>query len=106
MRTKFVTIAVLSLAVSAFVFRSYRTNAHQNSPTQPPARTAPNPQDYLSANQQKNEFPTLMNLNCQGCHLGGRIPDIKGDTFHKDARTALDESVHAVKKADGHSTCD
>ncbi|MBV9242993.1 MAG: hypothetical protein JO314_13395 [Acidobacteria bacterium] len=100
-----VTICVVLFGVGIYLCRGYFVSAQPNA--QPPARSTPTEQNYLSANQQKNEFPTLVNLNCQGCHLGGKIPDIKGDKFHKDARTALEQSVHAQVGPSGkpNATC-
>jgi len=58
-------------------------------------------QGYLSANQQANQFPSNLNLNCGGCHGQGKVPEMNGKLFHVDSHTALDQSVHAVKKEDG-----
>jgi len=57
----------------------------QNQPNQP----------YLSANQQQAQFPSSVNLDCTGCHgPGKKLPDLKGERFHKDAHSAFDQSIH------------
>lgn len=64
----------------------------QNVPEQP----------YLSANQQESQFPTIVNLECSGCHGAGKtLPYLAGQQFHKDAHGALGSSIHAKIGADG-----
>ena len=59
-------------------------------------------QPHIRADQQKDEFPTSVNLNCAGCHGPGKtLPNLGGEQFHKDVHAALDTSVHAMKKSDG-----
>ncbi len=58
--------------------------------------TSPQGDPYLSANQQKDEFPTNVGLDCAGCHGAGKtLPAIGMEKFHKDAHGALDQSAHA-----------
>jgi cytochrome b subunit of formate dehydrogenase/nitrate/TMAO reductase-like tetraheme cytochrome c subunit len=63
-----------------------------SQPNQPQGQSEP----YLSANQQKGEFPTSIELNCSGCHGAGKtLPNLGGDQFHKDAHGAMTASIHA-----------
>ena len=88
---KTATIICFLLAGSAFYFyRSIESNA-QNTPAQIP-----------SANQQANQFPTNVNLDCAGCHGPGKaIPNLGGELFHKDTHSALDTSIHAKLAPNG-----
>lgn len=71
------------------------------------ARTTPteaqNKQEpYLSANQQKDQFPSNLNLDCAGCHGAGKeLPNLAGGEFHKDAHGAFIGSVHGRPNAEG-----
>jgi cytochrome b subunit of formate dehydrogenase len=88
------TFAGLILAGGLFI--------RSQSFAQPPEKQAPQPTPYLSANQQAQEFPTLVNLQCQGCHGKGKtLPNLGGEQFHKDAHGALDKSIHAQIGTDG-----
>lgn len=72
------------------------------------AQGAKQQEPYLTANQQANEFPTNVNLQCQGCHGAGKtLPNLGGDKFHKDAHGALDQSIHAKIGPSGkpNATC-
>ncbi len=83
-------ILFLMLLAGSFFYRAVTIRA-QDPPEQP----------YLSANQQKGEFPTNINLQCAGCHGPGKsLPDLKGEQFHKDAHGALDQSIHAMVGTD------
>ncbi len=68
----------------------------------------PSPTPYLSANQQQSQFPSVLNLECSGCHGTGKsIPFLGGEQFHKDAHGALDLSAHGRIGANGKpaATC-
>lgn len=87
MRTylKSVVVVFFVLALTAFYFYRTAGSLAQNKPGEP----------YLSANQQKDEFPSNVNLNCQGCHGAGKtLPNLAGQQFHKDAHGAYDQSIH------------
>ena len=91
----YIKAAVLILALLVWggfsFYRLARTFA-QNQPNEP----------YLSANQQKGEFPSNVNLECTGCHGPGKtLPNLGGERFHKDAHGALDQSIHAKLGANG-----
>ena len=86
-----VLIGALLLWGGFSFYRLARTFA-QNQPAEP----------YLSANQQKGEFPSNVNLECTGCHGPGKtLPNLGGEKFHKDAHGALDQSIHAKIGANG-----
>lgn len=89
-------ICFLLLWATFYLYRSVETQA-QNQAAQPP---------YLSANQQKNEFPSNINLQCQGCHGPGKtLPNLGGEKFHKDAHAAYDESIHGRLGAASCKAC-
>ncbi len=70
--------------VTVYFYRAAETRA-QTEPSVP----------YLSANQQKDEFPTKLNLDCAGCHGPGKsLPKMGSEKFHKDAHDAYDQSIH------------
>lgn len=70
--------------VTVYFYRATETRA-QTDPSVP----------YLSANQQKDEFPTKLNLDCAGCHGPGKsLPKMGSEKFHKDAHDAYDQSIH------------
>ncbi|MEP6947382.1 MAG: hypothetical protein ABJA02_15800 [Acidobacteriota bacterium] len=82
---KFTVIISFILAAAAFYFYKTAQSTAQNRAGDP----------YLSANQQKDQFPTNVNLNCQGCHGAGKtLPNLGGEKFHKDAHEAFDQSIH------------
>lgn len=84
-------IGVLLLSATPYFYRFAETNA-QKAPEQP----------YLSANQQKGEFPTNVGLNCSGCHgPGTKLPYLAGEQFHKDTHGAITASIHAKSGANG-----
>jgi thiosulfate reductase cytochrome b subunit/nitrate/TMAO reductase-like tetraheme cytochrome c subunit len=63
---------------------------------------------YFSANQQQAQFPTVVGLECAGCHGPGKtLPDLRGEKFHKDAHGAFAQSIHAQARAAGKpaATC-
>ncbi|MEQ1606266.1 MAG: cytochrome b/b6 domain-containing protein [Pyrinomonadaceae bacterium] len=79
------------LWVGFSLFRSSEIEA-QNTPSQP----------YLTANQQANQFPTSVNLDCAGCHGAGKtLPYMAGVQFHKDSHSALENSIHAKAGVNG-----
>ena len=86
-----VIMCFVLLLVAPYVYRFGETNA-QKTPEQP----------YLSANQQKAEFPTNVGLNCTGCHgPGTKLPYLAGEQFHKDTHGAITASIHAKSGANG-----
>ena len=95
---KLAAIVGILLAWAAFsVYRS-STVAQTQPPPSPQVQTQQqtSQEPYLSANQQKNEFPSNVNLSCQGCHGAGKtLPNLGGEKFHKDAHSAMDQSIHS-----------
>lgn len=63
---------------------------------------------FTSGNQQKDQFPTNLNLDCAGCHGAGKsLPYLAGQQFHKDTHGAMDTNIHAKPLANGKpaATC-
>lgn len=100
MRTYFkLTVILLFLFLWAFL------NFYQIAATK--AQTA-SPSPYFSANQQSSDFPTVVGLECAGCHGPGKtLPNLGGEKFHKDAHGAYATSVHARALSSGKpaATC-
>ena len=89
-------VGVLLIGAVLLIYRSFATEVltQQRQPLQQQQQQGQEP--YLSANQQKNEFPSNVNLQCAGCHGAGKtLPNLGGEKFHKDAHGALDQSIHA-----------
>ncbi len=75
---------------AVFYFARMDGSLAQNDPA--PAAEQP----YRSANQQRDEFPTNVGLDCAGCHgAGTTLPPLGQEKFHKDAHGALTASAHA-----------
>ena len=96
----YVKLAIVAGAVllwAGFYFHSSIEIWAQSLSGQPP---------YISANQQKNEFPSNVNLSCQGCHGPGKtLPNLGGEQFHKDAHAAYDQSIHGKVGAASCKAC-
>ena len=76
-------VLLFAAAIAGWLYRTELISAQNQSPP------------YMTANQQAGDFPTLVNLNCAGCHGAGKtLPNLGGELFHKDAHKALDQSVH------------
>lgn len=95
--------AVLVVFILIWMIMSFSSAEPTAQGQQPPGqRETPKPEPYLSANQQKGEFPTSVNLECSGCHGAGKtLPNLAGEQFHKDAHSAMDTSIHAKILANG-----
>lgn len=91
-----VVVAFLGLLAGTYVFRTLTAEAQNRQ------------EPYLSANQQKDQFPSNLNLDCAGCHGPGKTaPNLAGEQFHKDTHPAYDVSVHGRPNANGKpaATC-
>lgn len=91
-----VVVAFLGLLAGTYVLRTLTAEAQNRQ------------EPYLSANQQKDQFPSNLNLDCAGCHGPGKTaPNLAGEQFHKDTHPAYDVSVHGRPNANGKpaATC-
>lgn len=85
-----ITICFLLVWAALNLYRSDGANAQKIS------------DPYLPANQQQREFPTIVELQCDGCHGPGKtLPNLGGEKFHKDAHGVFGGSIHARAAADG-----
>jgi cytochrome b subunit of formate dehydrogenase len=99
-----VMVCMLLIFGAFFVYRTVETRAQDQLGT--PTPNLSNQPPYVSANQQKGEFPSNVNLNCQGCHGPGKtLPNLGGEVFHKDAHAAFDASVHGRVGAASCKAC-
>lgn len=94
-----VTFILCTLLFGAFIslYRSIETWAQSN-------RGEP----FQTAAQQRDSFPTNVNLECSGCHGAGKtLPNLAGEKFHKDAHGYMDSSIHSKPGPDGKpvATC-
>ena len=94
MKTR-IKAAVIICALLVWAVFSYYRNAETHAQNQPQ-------EPYKSANQQQEQFPTSVNLECTGCHGPGKsIPNLGGEKFHNDAHGALEASIHETVKVNG-----
>ena len=72
-------VLLFAAAIAGWLYRTELISAQNQSPP------------YMTANQQAGDFPTLVNLNCAGCHGAGKtLPNLGGELFRNDAHKALD----------------
>lgn len=85
-----VIVTFVLLWAGAYLYQSLTTDAQNRD------------EPYLSANQQKDQFPSNLNLDCTGCHGPGKtIPFLAGEKFHKDSHSAYETSVHGRPDSNG-----